>query len=147
MVFLALSPERRSGISCPAMRALMLLGLALAAGCTNYRDQLDRADAHYHAARYEHALGNLEDLHPDLDHLDRDERVRYLYLRGMTSARLNHRAEARHWLALAREAAQDTPSALGPETRALLERTLHELDERDTPAAPPATPAASTEVR
>lgn len=126
------------------MRALMLLGLALAAGCTNYRDQLDRADAHYHAARYEHALGNLEDLYPDLAHLDRDERVRYLYLRGMTSARLNQREPARHWLALAREAAQDTPSALGPETRALLDRTLTELDEHDTGATPTQTPAAAT---
>lgn len=120
------------------MRALvslgMLLGLVCSVGCTNYKDQLDRADAHYHAARYEYALGNLEDLYPDYSHLDRTERVRYLYLRGMASARLNQPQAARHWLALAFEAVQDTPTALGPETRALLNRTLDGLRELDPTA-------------
>ncbi|MEZ4405949.1 MAG: hypothetical protein R3A52_05690 [Polyangiales bacterium] len=64
------------------MRALMLLALALAAGCTNYRDQLDRADAHYHAARYEHALSSLETSTPASPTSTATGGSRYLYLRG-----------------------------------------------------------------
>jgi hypothetical protein len=108
-------------------RFLPTLALALGA-CQNYRDQLDRADAHYHASRYEAALANLDDLEPDLSHLDNAERVRFEYLRGMAHARLNQRADARHWLALAREASAAAPSALSSDMRQLLDRTLREVD-------------------
>lgn len=103
--------------------------LAWTAGCQNYRDQLDRADAHYRAARYEAALTNLEDLESDFGHLDANEQVRYRYVRGMTSERLGQRDEARHWLALAREGAEQRPAALDEETRALLQRTLLPYDQ------------------
>lgn len=103
--------------------------VALAMGCQNYRDQLERADTHYRAARYEAALANLEDLEPDWSRLDRVERVRYEYVRGMTHARLNQRADARHWLAMAREEARTAgPAALTDEMRQLLQRTLAEVD-------------------
>ena len=123
--------------------------LALSTGCANYRDELDRADSHYRAARYEAALTNLEDLEVNFGHLDATEQVRYRYVRGMTSERLGQREEARHWLALAREAVERWPSALDEETRALLQRTLVPYDEAagnnvNPPAgtAAPATPAA-----
>ncbi len=103
--------------------------LALGMGCANYRDQLDRADSHYRAARYEAALTNLEDLEVNFGHLDAAEQVRYRYVRGMTSERLGQREEARHWLVLAREAVERSPSALDEETRALLQRTLVPYDE------------------
>ena len=110
--------------------ALIVTGLlAWMAGCQNYRDQLDRADAHYRAARYEAALTNLEDLESDFGHLDANEQVRYRYIRGMTSERLAQRDEARHWLVLARESVEQRPSALDEETRALLQRTLLPYDQ------------------
>ena len=110
--------------------ALIVTGLlAWTAGCQNYRDQLDRADSHYRAARYEAALINLEDLESDFGHLDASEQVRYRYVRGMTSERLGQRDEARHWLALARESVEQGPAALDEETRALLQRTLLPYDQ------------------
>ncbi|MBL8604067.1 MAG: hypothetical protein JNK72_19220 [Myxococcales bacterium] len=124
------------------MRRVSLLGLALcfaSVACTNYRDQLERADGHYRQARYEAALSNLEDLEGDLGHFDRDERIRYEYVRGMTHARLNQRADARHWLAIVRERTDGDSRALSEEARSLLERTLTEVD--TTPAAP--TPAGA----
>lgn len=124
--------------------------LACVAGCQNYRDQLDRADAHYRAARYEAALTNLEDLESDFGHLDASEQVRYRYVRGMTSERLGQRDEARHWLALARESVEQRPAALDEETRALLQRTLLPYDQAAGSTAtppPPATGAQSARTR
>ncbi len=130
----------------------VLIGLGLLAcvgGCQNYRDQLDRADAHYRAARYEAALTNLEDLEADFGHLDANDQVRYRYVRGMTSERLGQRDEARHWLILAREDVEQRPSALTEETRAILQRTLTPYDQSvgsnvNPPAATPAAQSAST---
>ncbi|MDB4931696.1 MAG: hypothetical protein JWM10_4180 [Myxococcaceae bacterium] len=106
-----------------------MASLAWTAGCQNYRDQLDRADGHYRAARYEAALTNLEDLEGDFGHLDANEQVRYRYVRGMTAERLGQRDEARHWLALAREDVEQRPTALDEETRGLLQRTLLPYDQ------------------
>lgn len=130
----------------------VLIGMGLLAcvgACQNYRDQLDRADAHYRAARYEAALTNLEDLESDFGHLDANEQVRYRYVRGMTSERLGQREEARHWLILAREDVEQRPAALDEETRAILQRTLTPYDQSvgsnvNPPAATPATPAAQS---
>ena len=78
-------------------------------------------------------------------HLDATEQVRYRYVRGMTSERLGQREEARHWLALAREAVERWPSALDEETRALLQRTLVPYDEAaGNNVNPPAGTAAPT---
>jgi hypothetical protein len=122
-----------------------MASLAWTAGCQNYRDQLDRADGHYRAARYEAALTNLEDLEGDLGHLDADEQVRYRYVRGMTAERLGQRDEARHWLALAREDVEQRPGALDEETRGLLQRTLLPYDQAaGSSVNPPAGAAAPT---
>jgi len=132
-------------------RALIVTGLLASLGaCQNYRDQLDRADVHYRAARYESALTNLEDLESDFGHLDAIEQVRYRYVRGMTAERLGQRDEARHWLSLAREGVEQRPAALDEETRAILQRTLLPYDQAagasvNPPAgAPPTAPAGQS---
>ncbi len=134
--------------------AFIAIGLlAWVSGCQNYRDQLDRADAHYRAARYEAALTNLEDLESDFGHLDANEQVRYRYVRGMTSERLGQREEARHWLILAREDVEQRPSALDEETRAILQRTLLPYDQsvgsnvNPPPGESSATPAQPARTR
>lgn len=108
--------------------AWALVGLlSLSAGCWNYRNQLDRAEEHYRAGRYEAAVTNLDDLEDNLDVFNRDERARYGALRGMSHSHLGHRAHARHWLAVTREMLE--AGAVIPEsdrTEAL--RTLTELD-------------------
>lgn len=121
---------------------LALAGLSLMS-CSNYRDQLDRADTHYRAAHYESALTNLEDLDDDLARFDADERTRYEYVRGMTHARLSQRSDARHWLAIAREDSERAPNALSTEMRDLMTRTLTDLD---TPRAEAQHEAAAAET-
>lgn len=123
-------------------RAFLVAALSLAA-CANYQDQLERAEVHYRAARYEAALTNLEDLEPDLARLDGDERIRYHFVRGMTHARLQQRADARHWLALTRELSANT-SALSAEAQASMRRVIAETEPPapTPPGAPAAQPAA-----
>lgn len=124
------------------------LSLLAASACANYQEQFERADEHYRAARYEAALTNLEDLEHDLGRFERPERARYDYMRGMSYARLNQRAEARHWLCLAREEAEDRADALTADMRTQLDRTLAEVDwvvnpsNEDHPNRPPASGSA-----
>lgn len=110
--------------SIPGWLALALV----ASGCTNYTDQLQRAEQHYGNARYEASLANLEDLEPSIGTLSQSERVRYDLVRGMTHLRLEQRLHARHWLAMAREDARAAPAALTDQQRITIERTLNELD-------------------
>ncbi len=105
--------------------------------CSNYADQLARAEQHYGNARYEAALVNLEDLEINLATLSRTERVRYDLVRGMTHLRLTQRQDARHWLAMAREDSHDVPNALTDAQRATIERTLVELDPLGSSSSPP----------
>jgi hypothetical protein len=122
--------------SLPRPVAALPIAFALV-GCTNYQDQLARAEQHYQNARYEAALVNLEDLEIHTPALSRGERVRYDVVRGMTHLRLEQRPDARHWLALAREEARTEPSAMTETTRANIDRTVEELD----PLAPAVTAA------
>ncbi len=123
--------ETRAALGVPsrAMRlsAPLALLFGLSAGCWNYRDQLERADVHYHAARYEAAVANLDDLEPALGQLEPSERARFAWLEGMSHLRLGHRALARHWLARAREMLEHGAS-LPEADRAQLLRTLAEVD-------------------
>lgn len=120
----------------PTGRALLLA--ALLGACSNYQDQLERAEIHYRAARYEHALTNLEDLEADLARLDASERIRYHFVRGMTYARLQQRGNARHWLALTRELSANS-TVLSADAQASMRRVLAETE--TAPTVPPATPA------
>lgn len=110
----------------PRLAAAALL-LATTFGCWNYRSQLDRAEEHYRAGRYSAAVTNLADLEHALDSLDRGDRARYGYVRGLSHAHLGQRADARHWLAVTREMVE--AGAPLPETdRADLQRALTEAD-------------------
>jgi hypothetical protein len=107
--------------------AVTAVALALSA-CSNYEDQLARAEHHYQNARYEAALANLEDLEFHVPGMSRSERVRYDVVRGMTHLRLDQRSDARYWLALAREEATHEPGALTQSARTTVEHTINELD-------------------
>ncbi len=78
-------------------------------------------------------------------------RARCYYLRGMTEYRLGHRADALHYLAVAREVAGERGSGLRPEWRQIMDRTLTELTPRgmdyhpaDASAQPGATEGTPT---
>ena len=54
-------------------------------------------------------------------------RARFYYLRGMTAFRLGKRADALHYLALAREVAGERNDGLRPEWATAMARTILEL--------------------
>jgi hypothetical protein len=119
--------------SLPSARAIVVAATLLVAGgvsaaCNNYQEQLARSEHHYENARYEAALTNLEDLEIHVPGLSRSDRVRYGVVRGMTHLRLEQRADARHWLAIAREEARPDPRLLSESSRTNIDRTIGELD-------------------
>lgn len=102
------------------MSRSLLLGAVLLGlfGCATYRDDFDRARAHYDANEYDRALVLLEVLERDIDSLSEPERAQYAYFRGMSHLRLQQPKDARHWLAnaVARETASQ--GALVGDTKA-----------------------------
>ena len=48
----------------------VVLGLALATGCATYKQDLERAQGHYDANRYENALALFRVLEADIDSLE-----------------------------------------------------------------------------
>ncbi|MEO6419625.1 MAG: hypothetical protein ABIP39_09480, partial [Polyangiaceae bacterium] len=94
-------------------------------------------------------------------HLSAQERAEYSYLRGMTDFRIGYKADARHWLALAKAMEDQSPGTLPGDWKPRMEEALTALNEEvygggiaslsnmkerggDTPtAAPPAAPAAA----
>lgn len=108
-------------------RALFSLLAALAvAACATYREDLNRGQRLYEENQYEHALAIWRQLEPDTDSLGFNDQARYAYLRGMTDFRLGFRADARHWLAIAKAIEQEHPGGLAPEW---VERMTSSLDE------------------
>lgn len=119
-----------------------LLGFVAIGGCAAVRDDMQRAAASYEAARYEDTLVWLRDLEDDAPSMDVELRARYFYLRGMTEYRMGHRSDALHYLAVAREVADDRGARLRPEWRQIMERTLAELTPRGATHRPPDPNAA-----
>lgn len=122
--------------------AALLLGTV---ACATYRDDFDRARAHYEGNRYDQALALLEILEHDIDSLSVAERAQYAYFRGMSHFRLEQSRDARHWLgnAAARELAAQ--GALPPDLKARLDETLSRLNapyHGEVAGAGPATAAA-----
>lgn len=133
------------------MRSLaVLLGLSVLAlsigGCAAVADDMRRAEQSYETARYENTLIWLRDLEDDAPGMDLEMRARYFYLRGMTEYRLGHRADALHYLAVAREIASDGGAGLRPEWQQLMERTLGELTPRGMSHRPPEEGAPAEEA-
>jgi Cys-rich repeat protein len=105
------------------------LGLVLTTGCATYREDLNRGQRLYEENEYEHALAIFRVLENDTDSLELEDQSRYDYLRGMTDYRLGFRADARHWLAMAKATEQEHPGGLNPNWKQRLEEALNELNQ------------------
>ncbi len=100
--------------------------LALPA-CAGVQADLDRAEAHFGDARYEHALVWLEEIEFEAHDLGPDDTARYYFLRGMVHYRLGARDDALHYFALAKATLEEEGVDLPPEHRRELEARLEEL--------------------
>ncbi len=127
------------------MRCIVLLGLSFVGlvGCATYRDDFARGQHYYDLSQYDNSLSMWRLLERDLDSLEPAEQSRYDYLRGMTDYRMGYRADARHWLALAKAVAEKHPGGLDAPALAQLEQTLTELNQAQYQAGPPTSPVAA----
>lgn len=109
---------------------LVTLGLAAVplAGCATYEQELFRAEEHFTHDEHEQSLATLRALEEDWTSLSTRDRARYCYLRGMTDYRVGFKADARHWLAIAFEIDRDSPGALAPSEKQLVQEKLGELN-------------------
>ena len=105
-----------------------LLLLAGSTGCTTYRDQLVRSQHSFEQNKHEQTLGLLRALEADVTRLSTPEQAQYAYLRGMTDYRIGHRADARHWLAIARTYDETSPGILPADWKARMTDALDELN-------------------
>jgi hypothetical protein len=126
------------------MRALVCL-LMLVSGCATYRDDLSRGQRMYVDAHYDQALAIWRVLERDLDSLSPAERSEYAYLRGMTDYRLGFRADARHWLAVAKANNEAHPGGISAEAAPQLERLLDELNQETYASLPGPDPKPNRE--
>ncbi|HEV8245886.1 MAG TPA: hypothetical protein VGP93_08955 [Polyangiaceae bacterium] len=108
--------------------AIACLGLLLASACATYREDLNRGQRLYEENQYEHSLAIWRLLEQDVDSLSLNDQARYAYLRGMTDYRLRFRADARHWLGLARAIEQEHSGGLSVEWKERLKVTLDDLN-------------------
>src|SRR5262245_13134381 len=109
--------------------APLLLACSLgAASCVTYAEELNRGQRHFQANEYERALAIWRILEHDMDSLTPNDRTRYAYLRGMTDYRMSMRADARHWLAIARAYEGQTPGGLEESWRERMKEALKDLD-------------------
>lgn len=116
----------------PRLLVVSLASIVLAAsslGCATYRDELVRTQQAYELDQHERALALLRDLEPDVGRLAPPERAQYAYLRGMTDYRLGYRADARHWLAIARAHEEASPGVLPTDWKARTATALEEMNE------------------
>ena len=117
----------------PCLRGVVV-ALCLAAAstvfgaCSTYRDDLDRATAHYNANQYEAALALFEVLERDTDSLPPKERAQYAYYRGMTHFRLKRKLDARHWLGVALASEKQQSGSLEPDQIKLANETIEPLN-------------------
>jgi len=105
--------------------AVMLLALE---ACSTYRENLTRGQRMYDENEYERALAIWRDLERDMDSLSPNDQARYAYLRGMTDYRLGFRADARHWLAMAKAFEQANPGGLSEDWKRRTEEALADLN-------------------
>ncbi len=112
------------------MRPLWLAAALLFAvpACSTYRDDLVRSQHAFEENRHEEALAILRLLEPDTSQLNAAEQARYAYIRGMTDFRIGYKADARHWLAVARAIDEKTPGIVPADWRTRLDTSLAELD-------------------
>lgn len=109
-------------------RLLLSISVLALAGCATYHDELARGQQDFEKNEYEHALAVFRALGPDQSHFDVTEQARYAYLRGMTDYRIGYRADARHWLALAKAIDDENKDALPSDWPNRLVPALAELN-------------------
>jgi hypothetical protein len=107
----------------------LVVALALAASaCSTYSDDLARSQHAFEENQHETALAIQRMLELDTSHLDTTEQAHYAYLRGMTDFRIGYKADARHYLAVAKAMDEKTPGIIPPDWRTRLDQSLAELD-------------------
>ena len=111
------------------MRRLVTLSILALAGCATYHDELVRGEQAYEKNDHERALATFRALEPNQSHFDVTEEARYAYLRGMTDYRIGYRADARHWLMIAKAIDDQNKDALPPDWRNRLVSALTELNQ------------------
>lgn len=109
------------------MRRLVCL-LLMVTGCATYSDDLKRGQRMYLDTHYDQALAIWRVLEIDLDSLSPTQRTEYEFLRGMTDYRLGMRADARHWLAVAKANDEAHPGGLDQAAAAQLDLVLADLN-------------------
>jgi len=108
--------------------ALALAVLALGSGCSTYRDQLARGQRAFEQNDHDRTLAILRDLEPDMMRLSVQDQAAYAYLRGMSDYRIGYKADARHWLALAKAYEDASPGVLPGDWKARTNEALDELN-------------------
>ena len=78
---------------------------------------------------YDRSLALLRNLEPDVRRLTGPEQAEYAYLRGMSDYRIGYRADARHWLSLARAIEDRSPGVLPADWKTRTNEALGELDQ------------------
>lgn len=111
------------------LRALVLLGALLASACSTYRDQLARGQHAFDQNDHDRALAILRDLERDVKRLTAPEQAGYAYLRGMSDYRIGYKADARHWLSVAKAYEDRSPGVLPADWKARTHEALAELNE------------------
>ena len=107
--------------------------LALAAGlswlgCNTFTADLDRAIKHYDANQYQAAIALLDVVERDFDSLSTPQQTQFAYFLGMSHFRMNHRADARHWLGFAAAAEKKNQGALSADEQKRVDETLDGLN-------------------
>ncbi len=113
------------------MRLMLAAGLAslAATSCQTYQSDLERGQRAYEKNNDEQALAILRGLEVDERHLSESDRGQYAYLRGMVDYRIGYRADARHWLAIAKEIQKAVPNSIPDEWATRLDEKLNALND------------------
>lgn len=112
-----------------AFVVVVVASLAMLAGCNTYRDQLVRSQRAFEQNEYERSLALLRNMENDMTRLASPEQAQYAYLRGMSDYRIGYRADARHWLAIARAYDDASPGVLPADWKARLGEAIDEMDQ------------------
>jgi hypothetical protein len=109
---------------------LVAIGILLAlCSCATYSDELSRGQTAYEQEQHERALAVFRALENDQSHLSAEEQAHYAYLRGMTDYRIGYKADARHWLIVAKALEAQTPNSLPSDWKSRMNTVVAELNE------------------
>ena len=109
--------------------ALFALAILPLTACATYGDELSRGQTAFEQNQHERALGVFRALENDESHLSPEEHARYAYLRGMTDYRIGYKADARHWLIVAKALEGQTPNSLPADWKTTMNERIKELNE------------------